>query len=377
MDPSKMPAAPPPPGVTPNFIDPPGEEYEIYSISIALCSTATVVLLGRLYTRVFILRALGLDDWLCVLGQICAWIFAILSILNIKNGYGVHIWNLHVDQVIIFKQYDLAEEDVYALGVWFVKTAILVLYLRLSPEKRFRQMTYAIMIFVAFYSLLSILLFTIGCMPVKAMWDITLMDHAKCIDQLAFVYANAAFNIFSDLVTLILPIRLCWDLQASSKQKALLLLLFIMGSFACVVAIVRIVTMVPFLHSNDFTWYKVTIAKWCMVEINVGIICACLPTMRPLLIKSFPRLFSTIDTGSGFKGPSSDNSYPMKPYEKKRTRGWDHLTGFDTQCTTQYHQEPNELDSSQALVTTKQVEQEPPTLKLTDVAVTSMDNSHV
>lgn len=62
MDLSKVPAAPPPPGVTPNFDNPPSEEYEIYSISIAMCATATVVLLARLYTRTFILRATGLDD---------------------------------------------------------------------------------------------------------------------------------------------------------------------------------------------------------------------------------------------------------------------------------------------------------------------------
>jgi hypothetical protein len=114
--------------------------------------------------------------------------------------------------------------------VWFVKTAILVFYLRLSPEKRFRKLTYAIMIFVAVYSLLSILLFTIGCIPVRAMWDVTLMDQARCIDQLSFVYANAAFNIFSDLATLILPIKICWTLQASMRQRVLLLVLFVMGS---------------------------------------------------------------------------------------------------------------------------------------------------
>lgn len=62
MDLSKVPAAPPPPGVTPNFDNPPSEAYEIYSISIAMCATATVVLLARLYTRAFILRATGLDD---------------------------------------------------------------------------------------------------------------------------------------------------------------------------------------------------------------------------------------------------------------------------------------------------------------------------
>ncbi|EAU31596.1 predicted protein [Aspergillus terreus NIH2624] len=253
MDLSKVPAAPPPPGVTPNFDNPPSEEYEIYSISIAMAlrygTDLCLDLRHSQYTQYVILA-------------LPSQISSTHTHQDIKHGYGMHIWDLHVDQVIIFKQYDLAEEDIYALGVWFVKTAILVFYLRLSPEKRFRKLTYAIMIFVAVYSLLSILLFTIGCIPVRAMWDVTLMDQARCIDQLSFVYANAAFNIFSDLATLILPIKICWTLQASMRQRVLLLVLFVMGSFACVVAIVRIVTMVPFMGSNDFTWYKVTLAKW-------------------------------------------------------------------------------------------------------------------
>lgn len=62
MDLSKTPASPPPPGVTPNFVDPPGSEYEIYSVSLAMCSTATAFLLARLYTRGVVLKSLGLDD---------------------------------------------------------------------------------------------------------------------------------------------------------------------------------------------------------------------------------------------------------------------------------------------------------------------------
>lgn len=68
MDLSRTPASPPPPGVTPNFVDPPGSEYEIYSVSLAMCATATVFLLGRLYARGLILKALGLDD--C---RFCEW----------------------------------------------------------------------------------------------------------------------------------------------------------------------------------------------------------------------------------------------------------------------------------------------------------------
>ena len=126
-------------------------------------------------------------------------------------------------------QYDIAEEDVYALGVWFVKTSILLFYLRLSPEKRFRQMTFGIMTFVAIYSIVTILVFTFPCRPVAAAWDVSIAGP-KCINQIEFVYANAAFNILSDVLTLILPIKLCWSLQTTLKQKVLLLLVLFMGS---------------------------------------------------------------------------------------------------------------------------------------------------
>lgn len=62
MDKSTTPAAPPPPGVKPNFVDPPGSHYEIYSVTLAMCFTATFFLVIRLYTRGILLRALGLDD---------------------------------------------------------------------------------------------------------------------------------------------------------------------------------------------------------------------------------------------------------------------------------------------------------------------------
>lgn len=69
MDKYQAPAAPPPEGVTPNFDNPDGSEYEIYSISIGMCAAATLVLVARLYTRTIILKALGIDD--CVFLVIC------------------------------------------------------------------------------------------------------------------------------------------------------------------------------------------------------------------------------------------------------------------------------------------------------------------
>ncbi|PYI02483.1 hypothetical protein BO78DRAFT_472604 [Aspergillus sclerotiicarbonarius CBS 121057] len=326
LDLSQVPASTPPAGVTANFVNPPNQNYQIYSINIALCLTGTTILLLRLYTRIRLQKTIAIDDWFCIGAQICAWLFAILCMLNIRNGYGVHMWDLHLNEIKPFKQYDLAAEDIFVVGIWLVKTSILLFYLRLSPEKRFRQMTYAIMAFVAIYNIISLLVFTLGCLPVQAMWDVTLMPTAKCVQQLSFVYANAAFNLFSDLITLALPIKLCWSLQTTIKQRILLMLVLMMGSFACVIAIVRIVTMMPFVDDMDLTWYKVTLAKWAMVEINVGIICSCLPVMRPLLLRIFPNLFGS-HNNSGVKPiHRADGKETIGASHKKVIRNWDHLT---------------------------------------------------
>lgn len=38
------------------------------------------------------------------------------------------------------------------------------------------------------------------------------------------------------------------------------------------------------------TWVKMDVALWSTVEINVGIICACLPSLRSLVVRAFPNL---------------------------------------------------------------------------------------
>lgn len=55
-------AAPPPPGVTPNFEDPVSVAYRVYP-TIALGSFLSISFLAlRIYTKVRIIRKFGLDD---------------------------------------------------------------------------------------------------------------------------------------------------------------------------------------------------------------------------------------------------------------------------------------------------------------------------
>jgi hypothetical protein len=55
----------------------------------------------------------------------------------------------------------------------------------------------------------------------------------------------------------------------------------------CLISILRAIWLDQLLYSQDQTWDLVAIANWSVVEINVAILCACLPTMKPVLRRVF------------------------------------------------------------------------------------------
>ena len=71
---------------------------------------------------------------------------------------------------------------------------------------------------------------------------------------------------------------------------------------ACIVSIVRLVTLLPAFHSINFTVFKVNIAAWCEVEINTGIICSSLPCLKPILNRHFPSLMKNNSSAAVLSG---------------------------------------------------------------------------
>jgi hypothetical protein len=55
-------AWPPPPGFTPNFVDPPSIAWQVAPIRVAFSSAATFFVILRIYTRGVLIRTLGIDD---------------------------------------------------------------------------------------------------------------------------------------------------------------------------------------------------------------------------------------------------------------------------------------------------------------------------
>lgn len=140
------------------------------------------------------------------------------------------------------------------------------------------------------------------CDPVSAAYDITKLNP-KCISIVTLYLCSAPVNIVTDLAILVLPIPVLTGMRLPQRQKTILVFTFALGIFVTIVDVVRIYYLqqastdgqtlkanTRLGTGNNFAWTASTAFMWSAVEVNVGIICACIPTLKPLVKKFMPAM---------------------------------------------------------------------------------------
>lgn len=187
-----------------------------------------------------------------------------------------------------------------------LKTSILVFYLRLSKNTQqvLRITSWVVLGIVNTAGIVLTLLNVFQCRPVEAAFSLD-SGQTKCIPLLTEFICSAPVNIVTDLAILALPIPVLTGMRLPKRQKYILVFTFSLGVFVTVVDVVRIyylqqaITAAPttgtssdpaaiFGDSPDFAWNASLSLMWSAVEVNVGMICACIPTLKPLIIKILP-----------------------------------------------------------------------------------------
>ena len=186
------------------------------------------------------------------------------------------------------------------------KTSILVFYLRLAQntQKILRLASWTVLIIVNIAGTILTFLNIFQCQPIHAAWDPT-VESPQCIPLLTEFICSAPVNITTDLAILALPIPVLTGMRLPQRQKTILVITFALGIFVAVVDVIRIyylqqaITVTTgstgdssalFGDSADFAWNASMSLMWSAVEVNVGITCACIPTLKPLIIRILPAM---------------------------------------------------------------------------------------
>lgn len=144
---------------------------------------------------------------------------------------------------------------------------------------------------VALSAVVTVILFYVQCQPASAYWDRRLLPPngtAKCWNPIpvnTWDLVIASYWTLLDFVLALFPIPLILTLHLPLARKLLLCLLLSMGIFAGIAAAIK-TSKVPISvkGKRDITWQTVELLLWNGIEMNVIIIAACIPTLRPVFL---------------------------------------------------------------------------------------------
>ncbi|KAF2741035.1 hypothetical protein EJ04DRAFT_423379 [Polyplosphaeria fusca] len=264
--------------------------YRVNAITLIFTVIAGATVALRLITRFAILRNAGFEDVCITLAMGFSIALTIAISEQVRNGMGMHIFELTPKMMVDSQKAFWVSVWVYYMALTFTKVSILVQYLRIFPTPRFRVACFVMLAFVGGFGIWNFFSSIFLCSPVPFFWDKSIKD-GTCLNQFVVWFFNAGSNILQDVLILLLPMPVLRRLSIPRNQKRLLMIIFALGGFVCIISIIRLQTLVRISNSTDPTYDNPPAATFSSVETNVGILCACLPAIRPLLSTMLPNYF--------------------------------------------------------------------------------------
>ncbi|KAK1633460.1 CFEM domain-containing protein [Colletotrichum phormii] len=263
------------------------------------------------------------DDWIMMFCGAMFVVFVVVGQLAGHVAFGEDIWMVEPDELTLGLKLFFIDESFYLACLGLTKISVLFFYLRIFPNKSFRWATYATMIYIIISTTVVLFMQIFQCIPFDYNWLGWKGDFGPhhCLDINALAFVAGGLSISHDLIILALPLPLLWHLNTSKRSKMGILFMFSLGIFVLITSCIRLRYIVSFTRSLNPTWDFTDPLIWSGLEASVSMIVVCLPALRMLLKRGWPKMFSTIGTADANSAPkkasnaSSRMTYAIKSAE--------------------------------------------------------------
>ncbi|CEF79715.1 hypothetical protein SNK03_007548 [Fusarium graminearum] len=180
----------------------------------------------------------------------------------------------------------------YASSIACSKIAILTLYWRLFRISSIRIPILVMLVMVVVWIILRTFMLTFRCVPVQSLWDYSITDKVCNLDSGEFFLGTITTHFIMDIAILILPIIEVARLSLPTGQKLAITALFLLGAIVCFASMFVLVELVN--YDNNTTQMPYDYAMFCIlgsVEVNIAIVSACFPLLRPIFNHILPARF--------------------------------------------------------------------------------------
>ena len=304
-----------------------GRSAPVLGVVAAMIVLSTIFVSLRMVSRAWIVRKVTLDDYFIVLAWVIAAALSAAICWGSAYGLGRHEKDVPRDWQVGLRKANYAFSVLYQPALMATKTSILAFYLTLPAQNRIFKWCCIGTLVVVNAGGLALGLFTVfQCRPPGAAFAVPIPPGGHCTDIITIYLSSTPLNLITDMAILFLPIPILTGMRLPKKQKIILIITFSFGAFVAVVDVIRIVylqgaavTRLKEIYNarehgreavqtrTDFSWYASFSFMWSAIEVNVGIMCACVPGLKPLVTRFLPNLLRSRGD------PSSRNNSQLSP----------------------------------------------------------------
>ncbi|KAJ6789406.1 hypothetical protein PWT90_03636 [Aphanocladium album] len=298
----------------------------VFAVTISTLAIASVFVFARMVCRFLIVKKVTWGDNFMMLAWLLAFFLSFTVALGTFSGLGKYDQDIDSHFLPRLRRCEYVFSILYNPALMAVKTSILIFYLRLAKNTQvvLRYASWATLIVVNLAGVVLTFMNIFQCSPISAAWRAFYIGPVKCIPLLTEFICAAPVNIVTDLAILALPIPVLTGMRLPPQQKTILILTFTIGIFVTIVDVIRIYYLQQAIGSSsnstanekddrfgahaDFAYNASLSLMWSVVEVNLGIICACIPTLKPLILKLLPSMLydpNRTRTTPGSKNASS------------------------------------------------------------------------
>ncbi|MCJ1264234.1 hypothetical protein MMC22_004105 [Lobaria immixta] len=323
---------PPPPGVTPNFVNPENHTVQGHVVFIMCLVLSTLFVVLRTYTRFILLKSHGWEDYACLIGWLGLVGILVTDFVSFKHGAGRHQWDVPYQDIKIWAQSSNVKAILNSPSIFFVKVSIVLQFKRIFVPLKKGTAYYSVQAIIWLNGIYYTVTFFAGiftCVPRHKLWEPATPGH--CLNSINWYVASGLVNVVSDFAILLIPIFCISLLQMPLKRKIGISVVFAIGLFACSTSIMRAVVSFRLFGVTDLTWELIPLAYWSDAEIASGLVCVAVPVLPQLIRRLAPVIKSTFSSyHRGSKGNGSKTfkgSWGGAKYDKHTADGplgeWD------------------------------------------------------
>ncbi|KAH6700010.1 hypothetical protein BKA61DRAFT_706227, partial [Leptodontidium sp. MPI-SDFR-AT-0119] len=302
------------------------QQAEVRRVAIILAAFTYPIIILRFISRAIIARKVWWDDWTILACAMCS--DDIDSHQAAPGlGLGMHFYNVPPPNIIFLLKLFYAVQLLYVIIQTLAKMSILLLYLRIFPSQRFRMILKISLVFMVCHGTVFFFVVAFQCVPVRSIWDREIAG--QCLNSQALIYTGAGFSIFEDFAIMLLPIFELKGLNLSCRKRVAIGFMFALGSFACVISIIRVKFVTSYGNTVDKTWNYVDVMIWSSIETYTAVICACLMCIRPLIMKYIPGAFSAMANSRNNTSKSWGQKIGSRGQNSRNSGGGIELSGED------------------------------------------------